>query len=242
MTTDSSDFVIKHKEATVSALLPRHHYFKNVSANILQLIARHASLKPTMRFLHTSLPSTSPFIHDGNLLNPAPIPLATGPRRELPHPKAAQPLYYVSPPLPQTIIHISTDDVLQLPKILLPHQKSKLDSRIANITELMEDEMTALETEKENIKKTSRANKARIEELTERLTELRKQVKPDSGGREPTRERNRERDRDDFGRIPRDVDEKMDEDKEAEVEKNEGDDREKGVQIKGDDGDIEVEY
>lgn len=103
--------------------------------------------------------------------------------------------------------------------------------------------MTALETEKENIKKTSRANKARIEELTERLTELRKQVKPDTARREqPTRDRNRDRDRDDFGRIPRDVDEKMDEDKGAEVEKNEGDDREKGIQIKGDDGDIEVEY
>jgi C4-dicarboxylate-specific signal transduction histidine kinase len=98
--------------------------------------------------------------------------------------------------------------------------------------------MTALEAEKENIKKTSRANKARIEELTDRLTELRKQVKPDTARRESTRDR----DRDDFGRMPRDQDEKMDEDKSGDVEKIETDDREKGVQIKGDDGDIEVEY
>ena len=72
------------------------------------------------------------------------------------------------------------------------------------------------------------------------MTELRKQVKPDAGGRGGAKDR----DRDDFGRIPRDEDEKMDEDKVAEVEKekNDGDDREKGVQIKGDDGDIEVEY
>lgn len=82
------------------------------------------------------------------------------------------------------------------------------------------------------------ANKARIEELSERLTELRKQVKPDTGRRESTKER----DRDDFGRIPRGEDEKMDEDKTGDVEKNERDDREKGVQIKGDDGDVEVEY
>lgn len=205
-----------------------------------QLIARHASLKPTSRFLHTTLPSNAPFIHDGNLLNPAPIPLATGPRREAFHPKAAQPLYFVSldaPPL-QLLLRPGADTVRQLPKILLPHQKSTLDSQIANIAELVEDESTALETEKENIKKTTTTNKARIEELTERLTELRKQVKPDTARRESTKDR----DRDDFGRIPRDEDEKMDEDKTAEVEKSEGDDREKGVQIKGDDGDVEVEY
>lgn len=73
--------------------------------------------------------------------------------------------------------------------------------------------------------------------MTERLAELRKQVKPDTAKRET-----RDMERDDFGRIPRDEDEKMEEDKTVEVDKNEGDDREKGVQIKGDDGDVEVEY
>jgi hypothetical protein len=101
-----------------------------------------------------------------------------------------------------------------------------LNSRIANIDELIADEAAALEKEKESIKRTSRSNKARIEELADNLDELRRKVKPEAakGGRD--------RERDDFGRIPKD---KMDIEDERE-------EREKGVQIKGEDGDVEVEY
>lgn len=131
-----------------------------------------------------------------------------------------------------------------MPKVLLPHQKSTLDSRIANIDELITDEAAALEKEKETTIRTSRANKARIEELSDKLAELRQQVKPDTGRRE----------RDDFGRMPRDN--KMDEDAPEPAKDREGDaeqererewerereDKERGVQIKGEDGDVEVEY
>jgi hypothetical protein len=167
------------------------------------MIARHASLKPTSRFLYTSLPSNAPFIHEGNLLNPAPIPLATGPRREPPHPKAAQPLYFVRHVIPR----LNRADE-QLPKILLPHQKSTLNTRIANIDELITDEAEALEKEKESIKRTSRSNKARIEELADSLDELRRKVKPDAA-----RAGRGDRERDDFGRTPKEkmeVDERED--------------------------------
>jgi hypothetical protein len=193
------------------------------------MIARHASLKPTSRFLYTSLPSNAPFIHEGNLLNPAPIPLATGPRREPPHPKAAQPLYFVR----QAIFMWNGADE-QLPKILLPHQKSTLNTRIANIDELITDEAEALEKEKESIKRTSRSNKARIEELADSLDELRRKVKPDAA-----RAGRGDRERDDFGRTPK---EKMEVDEREDSVLREREEREKGVQIKGEDGDVEVEY
>jgi hypothetical protein len=196
------------------------------------MVARHASLKPTSRFLYTSLPSNAPFIHEGNLLNPAPIPLATGPRREPPHPKAAQPLYFVS----HVISRWNRADE-QLPKILLPHQKSTLNTRIANIDELIKDEAEALEKEKESIKRTSRSNKARIEELADSLDELRRKVKPDSA-----RAGRGDRERDGFGRTPK---EKMEVDEREDSvlrEREEREEREKGVQIKGEDGDVEVEY
>jgi hypothetical protein len=193
------------------------------------MIARHASLKPTSRFLYTSLPSNAPFIHEGNLLNPAPIPLATGPRREPPHPKAAQPLYFVR----QVIPRWNRADK-QLPKILLPHQKSTLNTRIANIDELITDEAEALAKEKESIKRTSRSNKARIEELADSLDELRRKVKPDAA-----RAGRGDRERDDFGRTPK---EKMEVDEREDSVLREREEREKGVQIKGEDGDVEVEY
>jgi hypothetical protein len=195
------------------------------------MIARHASLKPTSRFLYTSLPSNAPFIHEGNLLNPAPIPLATGPRREPPHPKAAQPLYFVRYLL-SSLLPKKADR--QLPKILLPHQKSTLNTRIANIDELIADEAEALEKEKESIKRTSRSNKARIEELADSLDELRRKVKPDAA-----RAGRGDRERDDFGRTPK---EKMEVDEREDNVLREREEREKGVQIKGEDGDVEVEY
>ena len=94
--------------------------------------------------------------------------------------------------------------------------------------------MAALETEKESIKKTSRSNKARIEELADSLDDLRRKVKPDSARRGGDRER------DDFGRTPKD---KMDIEEEREDSvMREREEREQGVQIKGEDGDVEVEY
>lgn len=67
---------------------------------------------------------------------------------------------------------------------------------------------------------TSIKNRERIQELSSKLGDLRKQVRPESGRRES---------RDELGRTPR-------EEMEVDV------DREAGVQIRGDEGDVEVEY
>jgi hypothetical protein len=61
---------------------------------------------------------------------------------------------------------------------------------------------------------------------------LRRKVKPQEAVRERTR------DRDDFGRIPREAAKEEEED----TVMREREDRERGVQIKGEDGDVEVEY
>lgn len=53
-------------------------------------------MRPTSRFLHTSLPPPSAPLHIGGLLNPSPIPLNQGPTKELPHPNQLRPLYFVS--------------------------------------------------------------------------------------------------------------------------------------------------
>lgn len=85
-------------------------------------------------------------------------------------------------------------------------------------------------------------NRARIEELVSRLTELRSQEKSNT---------NNKKGRDDFGRTPR---EEMDVDVERDRGTSKGPAREEtmaeaderdmedGVQIRGEDGDIEVEY
>jgi len=109
-----------------------------------------------------------------------------------------------------------------------------LHTRIANIDELITDEAEALEKEKEAIKRTSRSNKARIEELADSLEELRRKVKPDSA-----RAVRGEGERDDFGRTPKG---KMEVDEREDSVLREREEREKGVQIKGEDGDVEVEY
>jgi hypothetical protein len=102
----------------------------------------------------------------------------------------------------------------------LPHQEDVLNSRIANIAELIADEAADLEKEKHNVAETSIKNRERIQELSSKLGELRKQVRPESARRES---------RDELGRTPR-------EEMEIDV------DREAGVQIRGDEGDVEVEY
>ncbi|WWD02588.1 hypothetical protein V865_000628 [Kwoniella europaea PYCC6329] len=199
--TESAEYILRHKEVALKA--------------------RHDFLKPTSKFLYTSLPPDEPLIFETNLLNPSPIPFIKGPSREPPHGKELAPLYY-------------------LPKILLPSQSSALKSRQANISEIISEEIDALQKEKERVSNESIKNKERIEELSEKLRELRKQVKPtnndgDSG-----------RDRDDFGRTPR---EEMNLDREREREREreqpkekEKEGEERGVVIKGDEGDIEVEY
>ncbi|WWC90705.1 uncharacterized protein L201_005642 [Kwoniella dendrophila CBS 6074] len=208
MNTESAEYVLKHKQVALKA--------------------RHEFLKPTSKYLYTSLPPIEPLIFETNLLNPSPIPLTKGPSREPPHGKELAPLYY-------------------LPKILLPSQKSAIQSRQANISEIITEEIEALDKEREKVNSTSIKNKERIEELTEKLKELRKQVKSTTKSNDQDNEENssnhkdvrgsrrgRDRDssRDDFGRIPRDqMDLDTDKDKE-----------EKGVLIKGDEGDMEVEY
>ncbi|WRT68405.1 uncharacterized protein IL334_005381 [Kwoniella shivajii] len=191
------------------------------------LKARHDFLEPTSKFLYTSLPPPEPLIFESNLLNPSPIPLSKGPGREPPHGKDLAPLYY-------------------LPKILLPHQTSALKSRQANLSELISEEIDTLEKEKEKVESTSITNRKRIEELSDKLVELRQQVKHtneeggDSQGASGSSRRRggggrgRDEREDDFGRTPR---EEMDLDRDREK-----DGEERGVVIKGDEGDIEVEY
>jgi chromosome segregation ATPase len=130
---------------------------------------------------------------------------------------------------------------IQLPKILLPEQQSELKSTIANIEELISEELASLEKERKEAADTSSRNKERISELSSKLSDLRKQVKPleikgrafnghtDELGRErrPTEEETM------------DVDDEKDQEREREQARN---DKEKGVQIRGDDGDVEVEY
>lgn len=84
----------------------------------------------------------------------------------------------------------------------------------------MKEEATGLAKEKETVAEMVKTNRARIEELVTKLERLRKQVKPVE---KPAK--------DDFGRAPRE---------EMEVDRDGG--REAGVQIRGEDGDVEVEY
>ncbi|WWD19069.1 hypothetical protein CI109_103527 [Kwoniella shandongensis] len=185
------------------------------------LTARHAALRPVSKFLHTSKPPPAPLIFEASLLNPSPIPLAKGPSRDFAASHSRPPLYF-------------------LPKILTPSQEDTLRSRLANIDELISEEITALEKERTTVIETAKSNRTKMEEVSTKLAELRRQAPPSTksgGGR-------RERDRDDFGRTPREeMDTKPDRDSVgADVDMAGGDDREAGVQIKGEDGDIEVEY
>lgn len=81
-------------------------------------------------------------------------------------------------------------------------------------------EAAGLEKEKEDVVETSKRSKERIAELVTKLEGLKRQVKPASKPEE-----------DDFGRMPKD-------DMDVDYDR----DREAGVQIKGEDGDVEVEY
>lgn len=111
-----------------------------------------------------------------------------------------------------------------------------MTENITTVSELITEEADKLSKEKSSTSETVRQNRARIEELVSRLRELRGQIKPD----------NARRDRDDFGRTPRET-VKMEIDLEGDrgaerLEAEEERDREEGIQIRGDDGDVEVEY
>ncbi|WVR07585.1 hypothetical protein IAU60_004627 [Kwoniella sp. DSM 27419] len=218
---ESAEYVLRHKEVAMEA--------------------RHSALKPTSRFLYTSSPLPTPLIFETNLLHPSPIPLVKGPGREPPRGKAQPPLYF-------------------LPKILLPHQKEALHSRKANIAELISEEEADLVKERDNVSSTVEKNKARIAELQEKLVELRRRKK-ESAANDPESSASK-RDTDELGRTPRDemdldgvagtaagrtssvsasqtpVRDSVDGPATASVAEAEA----SGVLIKGDEGDIEVEY
>ncbi|CAD6577548.1 MAG: hypothetical protein TREMPRED_001976 [Tremellales sp. Tagirdzhanova-0007] len=181
ITTESADFVLKHKDAA--------------------MIARHASIRPTSKFMHTALPPIAPPIFETSLLDPSPIPLNQGPSREPPNPNQIKPLYF-------------------LPKVLLPEQEITLTTQIASIEALVTEESDALAREKESVAEMLTTNRARIDELVTKLERLRKQVKPME-----------KVEKEDFGRAPKE-----------EMEVDRDGDKEAGVQIKGEDGDVEVEY
>lgn len=138
-------------------------------------------------------------------------------------------------------------------------QQSELDSRIANIDELITDEEIAFHKEKEAGAGTIKKNRARIEELSAKLVELRKQVKPlEIRGRATTEQtdemgrQRRSRDQDDemqveqAGGVEQDsdmhVEKGKEQGKETDKEKEKEDEKEAGVQISNENGDIEVEY
>ncbi|XAO25683.1 hypothetical protein I312_104511 [Cryptococcus bacillisporus CA1280] len=200
----------------------------------IALSSRHALLKPTAHFLHTALPLPHPPAFETNLLNPAPIPLSAGPTRDPPVKSDLPPLYF-------------------LPKILMPHQDDLIKSQVANIDELISEEVAALAAEREQIRTTAKENKKRMEELSAKLSELRKQVKTSKdkdrdlkgGGTEKSESGLKT---DELGRAPREEMMEVDDDKSKE-DKSRGDkvkdvrdEKEKGVKIEGDEGDIEVEY
>ena len=116
-----------------------------------------------------------------------------------------------------------------------------MKSTIANIDELISEEVAGLEKERKESTETASRNKERISELSSKLSELRKQVKPlEIKGRASngqTDELGRERRATEDDRM--DVEGEKDREREREQERAE---KERGVQIRGDDGDVEVEY
>ncbi|KAK4684148.1 hypothetical protein P7C73_g6051, partial [Tremellales sp. Uapishka_1] len=183
--------------------------------------ARHEHLAPISKFLHTKANPPAPLIFEHTLLAVPPIPLASGPSRTAPTSATLKPLYF-------------------LPKILSPHQETMLSVQLTEVDQLIQTERETLAAEKATVKETAIQNKAKIEDLTDKLSDLRRKVEP---------AKPKAVDRDDFGRIPR----KEEDDKEKGEEKEDEmqldapaekvrDPEEEGVLIKGEDGDVEVEY
>ncbi|TYJ53090.1 hypothetical protein B9479_006271 [Cryptococcus floricola] len=207
--------------------------------------ARHSLLQSTAKFLHTRLPLPHPPVFEGGLFNPAPLPISVGPKREPPIKTDLPPLYF-------------------LPKILLPHQQGTIASQTTNLSERISEEQASLETERQHVRTLVKENRVRIEELSEKLGGLRRQVRPERADeriterdrghmrsersadqREPRRARGGDRGVgvDELGRARREDMMDVDQDKEeGDKAVDLRDEREKGVKIQGDDGDIEVEY
>lgn len=135
----------------------------------------------------------------------------------------------------------------------MPHQDDLIKSQVANIDELISEEVAALAAEREQIRTTARENKKRMEELSAKLSDLRKQVRTSKdkdrdlkgGGTEKSESGLQT---DELGRAPREEMMEVDDDKSKEDKskddkvKDVRDEKEKGVKIEGDEGDIEVEY
>lgn len=97
--TDTAEALWRQKDIAVCAPPSLSHYFFLFLLNLPfapKLSSRHALLKPTAHFLHTSLPLPHPPAFETNLLNPAPIPISTGPTRDPPVKSDLPPLYFVS--------------------------------------------------------------------------------------------------------------------------------------------------
>lgn len=123
---------------------------------------------------------------------------------------------------------------LQLPKILLPEQEDELKSTIANVDELITDEVAALAKEKEESTVTAARNRERIAELSLKLGDLKKQVKPlEIKGRAA-----REGTTDEMGRTRRESRRESESMQVDEAEKE----PEPSFQVRGENGDVEVEY
>ncbi|KAL7424093.1 hypothetical protein Q5752_001678 [Cryptotrichosporon argae] len=188
----------------------------------IALAARHQAFKPMSRFLVTSLSAAPPFPEPA-LTAASPIPLASGPRAE-----PSQPLYY-------------------RPKLLLPDQAALITARETEIADLVVAEQAALDALAAETHARAAENRARIAELGDKLAELRRKKGGDVKGQGEERNASRAaRDgaRDEPHDAAMDVDggnaeaeREREREHEAETER-----AEEGVQIRGDDGDIEVEY
>ena len=133
-----------------------------------------------------------------------------------------------------------------MPNVLLPEQEDELKARIINIDELLSDEAASLVKEKEETAAIVRTNRARIEELSAKLSELRKQVQPtekrrdrDRGDRD--RGRHDSRQGDDVDELGRSRRRELEEDQEMGGEEGDEKEREAG-RIDAEEGDVEVEY
>lgn len=125
--TDSAEYVLKHKDAAVSVFKPVGFGVGfGVSAES-QMAARHAALRPTSRFLYTTMPlEWEDPLYEGNLLNPSPIPLNHGPSKKPPPIGEPKPLYYVSQSMPHPLT-AATQNTLAAPgrRPQLPHRQHR---------------------------------------------------------------------------------------------------------------------
>ena len=114
------------------------------------MLARHHTLKPTARFLHTSATVAAA----SDLTNPSPIPLS-GPSSD------KKPLYFAS-----AYIERADDEI---PKILLDEQQSLLDRQIRHIDDLIRQEQADMADERVRVRENCARDRLRIAELQEQL-------------------------------------------------------------------------